>query len=140
MKEGRSPADAGRNEPEETARGSGAQPRKNRDDVPGIKEISDHFKAAFDRVDGIVMYIDVVIFLITAMVFLLKIILGDTHTERDVFILTVSLFLVPGTMLMYFNLKFTDTILGEDNKFGRTLNAMVLLLIPGCFFYTFFIK
>ena len=169
MKEEYLPADGGKDEPEEIARGSDEQSCKNRDDIPGImvedgdrrlgkvatrnfvnpslslpheidprSPVSDHFKAALHRIDGITMYIAVAIYLITAMVFLLRIILLDAHTKRDEMIFAGSLCMVIATILLYF--KYHITLVIENMELKRLVIAMLLLGMLVYFFYLFFLK
>ncbi len=128
----RKPAENGYLSGEESNRYLGTKGKPFPIEIDPKAPVSDHFKAALDRIDGITMYIVVAIFLITAMVFLLKIILLDTHTERDEIILTASLCMVPISIVFYFK----QTIINDS----KIISAMMLLGGTVYFFYIFFLK
>lgn len=107
-------------------------------EVDPRSSVSEHFKAALHRIDGIVMCIAVAIYLITAMVFLLRIILLDAHTERDEMIMAGALCMVLATILLYF--KYDITLVIENVKLKRLVIAMLLLGFLVYFFYLFFVK
>ena len=96
--------------------------------------VSHHFRGAFHRIDGVVMYLSVIIYFFTAIFFSLRNLLSDTHPPNEWNIVTAAVCMMPFMVVIYFNF---DIMSADNTKYSRTKNALIFLGMTVYFFYVF---